>query len=46
MIMQEAALVFLGLVIVAVVNFLGLRKIARALETTKDKGWAVAVKSI
>lgn len=36
--MQEAALVFFGLIIVAIVNFLGLRQIVRTLEQTKGKG--------
>ena len=35
--MQEAALVFLGLVIVAIVNFLGLRQICRAIQDSKKK---------
>jgi len=33
--MQEAALVFLGLVIVAVVNFLGMRQIYKAIQEGK-----------
>ncbi len=36
--MQEAVLVFLGLVIVAIVNFLGMRQIVRTLQETKGKG--------
>lgn len=35
--MQEAVLVFLGLVIVAIVNFLGLRQIVTTLKETKGK---------
>ncbi len=34
---DEALLILLGLLIVAVVNFLGLREIARALEKSKGK---------
>ena len=37
-IMQEAVLVFLGLLIVAIVNFLGMRQIVRTLQETKGKG--------
>ena len=36
--MQEAVLVFFGLVIVAIVNFLGMRQIVRTLQETKGKG--------
>ncbi len=35
--MQEAALVFLGLLIVAIVNFLGLKEVVKALRETKPK---------
>lgn len=34
---QEAGLIFFGFVILAVVNFLGFRQIARALEQGKPK---------
>jgi hypothetical protein len=37
MIMQEAALVFFGLVIVAIVNFLGLRQISKSIQDHKKK---------
>jgi hypothetical protein len=33
--MQEAVLVFFGLIIVSIVNFLGFRQIAKALEQSK-----------
>jgi hypothetical protein len=33
--MNETALIFLGLVILAVVNFLGFRQVARALHEKK-----------
>jgi len=33
--MQEAALIFLGLIIVAVVMFLGLREINRSIQAKK-----------
>jgi len=33
--MQEASLIFLGLLIVAIVNFLGLREINKTLQQTK-----------
>lgn len=33
--MTEAVLVFFGLVIVAIVNFLGFRQIARTLKETR-----------
>ena len=36
--MQEAVLVFLGLVIVSIVNFLGMRQIVRTLQETRGKG--------
>ena len=36
--MTEAVLVFFGLVIVAIVNFLGMRQIVKALQETKGKG--------
>ncbi len=36
--MQEAVLVFLGLIIVAIVNFLGMRQIIKTLQETKGKG--------
>jgi hypothetical protein len=35
--MQEAALVFLGLLIVAIVNFLGMKELVRAIRDTKPK---------
>jgi hypothetical protein len=35
--MQEAALIFLGLLVVAIVIFLGLKEIAKALRETKPK---------
>jgi hypothetical protein len=35
MIMLEAALVFFGLVIVAIVNFLGLRQICKTIQDSK-----------
>jgi hypothetical protein len=35
--MEEAALVFLGLVILSVVNFLGFRQLVRALGQTRTK---------
>jgi hypothetical protein len=33
--MQEAALIFLGLIIVAIVNFLGLREINKTLKQSQ-----------
>ena len=33
--MDQAALVFLGLVIVAIVNFLGFRQVCKTLQETK-----------
>ena len=33
--MKQAALIFLGLVIVAIVNFLGFRQLCKALQETK-----------
>lgn len=33
--MQEASLIFLGLIIVAIVNFLGLREINKTLQQSK-----------
>lgn len=36
--MTEAVLVFFGLIIVAIVNFLGMRQIARIMQETKGKG--------
>jgi hypothetical protein len=33
--MQEAALIFLGLIVVAIVNFLGLREINKSLQQLK-----------
>jgi hypothetical protein len=33
--MAEAALIFLGLVILAIVNFLGLRQVTKALQEKK-----------
>jgi hypothetical protein len=35
--MQEAALIFLGLLVVAIMNFLGLKQIVKALQETKGK---------
>ena len=35
---EEAMLVLLGLLIVAIVNFLGMRQIVRTLQETKGKG--------
>lgn len=36
--MQEAVIVFFGLVIVSIVNFLGMRQIVRTLQETRGKG--------
>ncbi len=36
--MQEAGMVLLGLVIVAIVNFLGMRQIVRTMKETSGKG--------
>lgn len=36
--MQEAVLVFLGLIVVATVNFLGMRQIVTTLKETRGKG--------
>jgi hypothetical protein len=35
--MQEAALIFLGLLVVAIVNFLGLKEIVKTLRETRPK---------
>ena len=36
--MEEAALIFLGLVIVAIVNLLGARQICKAIHESKKQG--------
>ncbi len=33
--MEEAVLVFLGLIIVAIVNFLGFRQVVKTLQETR-----------
>ena len=35
--MQEAVLIFLGLIIVAIVNFLGAKQIVKALQESRGK---------
>lgn len=36
--MDQAALVFFGLVIVAIVNFLGFRQVCKAVQESKKQG--------